>query len=184
MASITGSNPLPIELLSFDALPNGNVVNLEWSTASEIDNLWFDVERSADAYEFADVIRVPGAINSQSTLHYSAVDVQPLSGTSYYRLRQTDVDGTSTVSNVVTVVRGGQHGQPITVVSNDGSALVYHGMAAGSEYVVFDAAGRMVLSGSTLQEGPFALDLSRMSAGAYTIRMWNGADQGIGRFVR
>ncbi|MBK7554311.1 MAG: DUF5103 domain-containing protein [Flavobacteriales bacterium] len=90
---------------------------------------------------FTDILRVPGAINSQSTLHYAAVDEQPLSGTSYYRLRQTDVDGTSTVSNVVTVVRGGQHGQPITVVSNDGSALVYHGMAAGSEYIVFDAAG-------------------------------------------
>lgn len=184
LASVNSGNPLPIELLSFNARPQDEVVLVDWSTATEIDNLWFDVERSADGSSFTSIDRLPGAINSQATLNYSTVDETPLGGTSYYRLRQTDLDGTSTTSNVVTVVRGGANGRPIAVVNNGDALLVYHGMAAGAQYTVLDAGGRVVLHGTVASDGPFGLDMSHVTAGAYMLRMWDGSGVAVGRFVR
>src|SRR5262249_37045293 len=93
LASITGENPLPIELVSFTGAPDGHEVLTQWITATERNNAWFDVERSADGNDFERVGRLPGAGNSDGTLWYELVDPQPLSGLSYYRLRQIDDDG-------------------------------------------------------------------------------------------
>ncbi|MEO8068533.1 MAG: hypothetical protein ABI599_12630 [Flavobacteriales bacterium] len=184
LASVNSGNPLPIELLSFNARPQDEVVVVDWSTATEIDNLWFDVERSADGSTFNSIDRLPGAISSQATLNYNTVDEAPLSGTGYYRLRQTDLDGASTTSNVVTVVRGGSNGRSIAVVNNGDAVLVYHGMAAGARYTVLDAGGRTVLEGTVTSDGPFGLDLSHVTAGAYALRMWDDSGMVVGRFVR
>ena len=184
LASVNGNNPLPIELLEFNAWPQGEVVLVDWATATEIDNLWFDVERSADGSAFSSIDRVPGAINSQSTLNYNTVDEAPLSGTSYYRLRQTDLDGSSTTSSVVTVVRSGSSGRPIALVNTGDALLVYHGMAAGARFAMLDAAGRLVLEGTVPADGPFSLDLFGINAGAYALRMWDDRTTEVGRFVR
>ncbi len=103
LASTTAANPLPIELLYFTAKPNGEVVDLSWATATEKDNDFFTVERSRDGVRFDPVLRVPGAGTSTARIDYFEVDPRPLAGTSYYRLRQTDYDGTSTLSTVVAV---------------------------------------------------------------------------------
>ncbi|MCC6840213.1 MAG: hypothetical protein IT230_08655 [Flavobacteriales bacterium] len=95
--------PLPITLVEFSATPQAGTVQLEWATASEKDNAFFTVERSADAETFEAVLQLPGAGNSSSMLHYSATDAAPLPGLSYYRLRQTDLNGTTTVSDMVVV---------------------------------------------------------------------------------
>ncbi len=98
------TNPLPIELVYFNAkLNDENTVDLSWSTASEINNDYFTIERSADASHFAEVMKKQGAGNSTHTLYYSAVDPNPLSGYSYYRLKQTDYDGHSTYSGIKSV---------------------------------------------------------------------------------
>lgn len=103
--TVDGST-LPITLVSFLAEPAGTGILLEWSTASEKDNAHFTVERSADAITFGPVLQLPGAGNSQALLHYSAMDPDPMPGTSYYRLRQTDFNGTTTVSDMVAVIAG------------------------------------------------------------------------------
>jgi len=99
------TSPLPIELLSFGAEPSGSSVDLNWMTATERDNAYFTVLRSADALHFTEVTRITGAGVSLSVLSYAAVDDLPLPGVSYYKLRQTDVDGRSTESQVVAVYR-------------------------------------------------------------------------------
>jgi hypothetical protein len=98
------TSPLPIELLSFDArlTPEGTV-DLSWSTAMEVNNKLFTIERSQDGVVYTPVAAVDGAGNSNSILNYSAVDTHPFSGQSYYRLRQTNDDGQSTFSRVVVV---------------------------------------------------------------------------------
>lgn len=95
--------PLPIELLDFTAVYNGQDVDLNWHTASELNNDFFTVERSADAAAFSEVLRKKGAGNSTQALHYSDKDNSPLQGISYYRLKQTDFDGASAYSKVVPV---------------------------------------------------------------------------------
>jgi hypothetical protein len=97
------ANPLPIELISFHAKLNSGEVDLSWATASEINNDYFTVERSADANHFTEVLRKNGAGNSTSILNYQDADQHPLSGHSYYRLKQTDYDGHFTYSKTEAV---------------------------------------------------------------------------------
>ncbi len=100
---IGGTNPLPIELLSFDAKPNGSVVDLTWETASEKNNDYFTIEKTKDGSNFETVEKVNGAGNSTSLLNYSAIDTHPYEGVSYYRLKQTDYNGDFTYSNLVSI---------------------------------------------------------------------------------
>ena len=99
-----GMTPLPVELLSFTAVAIGNgKVQLDWSTATENNSAYFDVERSADVQFWHTVSSVPAAGQSHALLQYSDQDHEPLPGTSYYRLRQVDLDGTADLSPVVAV---------------------------------------------------------------------------------
>ena len=89
----TGKNPLPIELLSFSAIPDGEKVDIKWETVTETNNAYFTIEKSRDGVNFDKVIDVPGAGNSTKYLDYAETDYQPYAGTSYYRLKQTDENG-------------------------------------------------------------------------------------------
>ena len=103
LASISSINPLPVELLSFDAIRNENNVDLTWVTASEINNDYFVVEKSSDGENFKPVLKTDGAGNSTSTIEYFDIDYDPYPGVSYYRLKQVDYDGQFTYSNIVPV---------------------------------------------------------------------------------
>jgi hypothetical protein len=85
---------LPIELLSFSAEVLPGEVLLHWSTATEINNDFFTLERSEDAFAWEIIGQVQGAGTTSQTMHYTFSDRQPLEGLSYYRLKQTDFDGT------------------------------------------------------------------------------------------
>jgi hypothetical protein len=87
------SKVLPIELLSFTAEYYNQSIVLEWSTASEINNDFFTIERSINGMEWQEIYRVASAGNSSSLLVYSTTDKNPYMGVSYYRLKQTDFDG-------------------------------------------------------------------------------------------
>jgi hypothetical protein len=97
------NSPLPIELLSFEAIRNGSKVDVSWKTISEKNNDYFIVERSKDAVNFETVAMVKGSSNSNSLLEYLEVDFEPLVGISYYRLKQIDNNGTYTYSKIVSV---------------------------------------------------------------------------------
>ncbi|MEM9328202.1 MAG: T9SS type A sorting domain-containing protein, partial [Bacteroidota bacterium] len=92
---------LPIELLEFKARVEDQTAVLNWSTASELDNDYFTIERSYDWENFEAIGTLEGAGNSEQILHYQFVDRDPLPGVSYYRLKQTDFDGGFTYSNLV-----------------------------------------------------------------------------------
>ena len=104
------NNPLPIELLSFDATLHNDLVDLEWITASEKDNDYFVVERSADGQNWEDILVQPGAGTSFIQNTYSDLDNAPLNGISFYRLRQVDTDDSFTHSNTVAVDRSKLYG--------------------------------------------------------------------------
>lgn len=101
-----GSNgqALPVKLVSFtaDATDKGTV-QTTWVTELEINNDYFTVERSADGVEFTEVGKVEGSGNSTVQRGYDFTDEKPLQGTSYYRLRQTDYDGTTSYSHIAVV---------------------------------------------------------------------------------
>jgi hypothetical protein len=104
-----GGNPLPVTITSFSGKIYNGIAYINWQTQSEINNEKFILQRSADNINFEDIHQVAGAGNSTTTLNYGYDDIQPLSGISYYRLKQIDFDGTITyygpamISNLKTI---------------------------------------------------------------------------------
>jgi len=94
---------LPVELLHFHANPTNGQVALNWATASEVNNDYFTVERSADKENWEEVVRLDGNGSTNTMNQYSTMDPKPLIGTSYYRLKQTDTNGEYSHSHVVPV---------------------------------------------------------------------------------
>lgn len=95
---------LPVELVSFSAKVNNNSVNLTWSTATETNNLGFEIERSRISNEWEKIGFVSGAGNSSSPKNYSYSDNNLFPGKYSYRLKQIDVDGAYEYSSIVEVV--------------------------------------------------------------------------------
>ena len=98
----TPDTPLPVKLLSFDAQKAAGQVQVRWSTASEENVEGFEVERSADGQQFDIIGRLP-ATNTSNSRQYRLPDKMPLSGTSYYRLKIKELDGSFTYSSLATV---------------------------------------------------------------------------------
>lgn len=103
IASAVRANPLPIELIRFEAALIHNKVELTWSTASEINNDFFSIERTNDGVNWQTIETIKGAGNSTELLHYKTIDANPLVGVSYYRLKQTDFDGKSKIAEPVAI---------------------------------------------------------------------------------
>lgn len=95
----------PVEFLTFEATPEpGNqLIHLEWATASEFDNDYFTIERSIDGVLFEALENIQSQGNSTQIQRYDGYDLNPVIGTSFYRLRQTDLDGTFTYSQVIEI---------------------------------------------------------------------------------
>ena len=109
---------LPIELLNFDAHLNGDKVDLKWITSTEINNDFFTIERSVNTKDWEEVIVVNGAGNSTQQIEYFETDYSPKSGTSYYRLKQTDFDGNFTYSSIVPVTIENDKNNSLNVFPN------------------------------------------------------------------
>ncbi len=130
------SSLLPVTLLSFTANLSGSLVNVNWSTANELNADSYTVERSSDGRAFSYVQKVSAKGSSTGTFLYSTVDANPLPGTSYYRLKQTDKDGHATYSSIVKVVRSG-----------NGSAAIYPNPVGNIIHLLLQSttAGKMML---------------------------------------
>ncbi len=175
------TTPLPIQLLYFSARPaESDAVQLDWATASETNNAWFDVERSWDDMNYESLGGLPGAGNSLTRLDYRFMDRAPLPGTNYYRIKQVDLDGAITYTEVraVTMERSGT----ISVFPSPASDVVHIvGLEPEEQLAVelFTAAGAQVtLPNNALSEGLF--DVSTLPQGVYLIRVGDR----VTRFVK
>ncbi|MBX2945326.1 MAG: T9SS type A sorting domain-containing protein [Cyclobacteriaceae bacterium] len=131
ISSLDDTNPLPVELESFTAQLKQGVVLLDWVTASELNNNFFTIERSKDGQLYSELARVEGSGTTHQRTTYSAVDRTPLKGVSYYRLKQTDFDGSFKYVGIVA----------INNTANDAAALsVFPNPSLGKE-VVMSATG-------------------------------------------
>ncbi|MFH2141487.1 MAG: Calx-beta domain-containing protein [Bacteroidota bacterium] len=101
IASTTADNPLPIELLSYTATCKEQSIELKWTTASEVNNDFYTLERCADGINWQVIAIVNGAGNSSVMLDYLYIDNKHDNGISYYRLKQTDFDGRSEYSQII-----------------------------------------------------------------------------------
>jgi len=180
-APATLAAPLPVKLVSFtaQATADSRSARLAWITASEVNNAYFEVERSFDGATYAPLGRVAGQGDKTTATAYAFVDQQGLgtqpAGLVYYRLRQVDLDGTATYSPVRPVRLGAADaaGQA-SLYPNPAQAsttLDLSTLPAATSYQVqiLDATGRQVqrllLAGG---QAP-SLDLSPLAPGLLTV---------------
>ncbi|MBP7515613.1 MAG: T9SS type A sorting domain-containing protein [Flavobacteriales bacterium] len=164
----SGFQILPVELLYFKASVHDHAVQLEWATATEHNNAGFTVERSTDGLRFDAIAELPGAGNSVQVVVYDALDRAPLPGTSYYRLLQTDFDGTTSYSDVVSVTIA--KSELLAYPNPADDRLWITGTSSGDDVVLMDAMGR-TLRTVPANDALFSLDLSDLPAGRYVIRV-------------
>ncbi len=102
-ATLLAPSTLPIGLIYFNGLNEHSYNSFSWSTATEINNDYFTLEKTTDALNFIEVVKTNGAGNSNTPLFYSIIDYYPTKGLSYYRLKQTDFNGEYTYSKLVMI---------------------------------------------------------------------------------
>lgn len=161
---------LPVEWLGFEArlVDEGASVQCNWQTASELNNDFFTIERSADGQQWSAIGTVDGAGTSSEVNAYTWVDRYPLAGTSYYRIRQTDYNGAGDVSDKRAIVRD-SGALAFSVYPNPGDGLFnIVGVAPEAELRVYDIQGREV---AVRTEGQQRLDLRHASEGHYIIEV-------------
>jgi len=95
--------PLPIQLLNFTAIANNGAIEIKWITASEINNDYYTVEKSIDGLYFETLAIIPSFGNSNQIQNYSAMDIDPCLGISYYRLKQTDFNEDYKYSKIISI---------------------------------------------------------------------------------
>jgi len=95
--------PMPVEFLSLNAAQKGSGVIVNWATATEVNNFYFDVEKSTDGYTWTNIARVNGSGNSNVIKNYNSYDPKPVAGYNFYRIKQVDHDGKFEYSTTVKV---------------------------------------------------------------------------------
>jgi len=184
--NVFGSNaPLPVTLTTFTAARRGSANELRWSTATELNNEGFAVERSADSRRWAEIGWVEGHGSTQEPQRYTFTDVSPLEGLNYYRLRQQDYDGWYEYTPVVTVRRGRPLG--FSVYPNPAQRRLwvqFERSAVQGQLRLLNARGEEVRAWrAAAVDG--ALDLAGLRPGLYALQ-WNserGELWGVKRIV-
>jgi len=180
------SDIVPVELLAFTASVKNSVVELLWSTASELNNMGFEIERSIDNQDnFITVGFVDGKSSSSEINYYSFTDNPQLSGVNqlYYRLKQVDFDGTFNYSDVVNV----SYDVPAEFVLSQNYPNPFNPSTRINYFVpqesfvsvkVYDFLGRevMTLVNETKATGSYEIvfDASNMPSGTYFYSMIAG----------
>jgi len=147
---LDGCHPsaLPVELISFDVKAEKEAVRCDWSTATEVNNDYFNVQRLI-ADEWITLDRINGAGNSALNNHYTWYDEYPVSGYSYYRLQQVDFDGTTAILPVKQVFFESDKCE-VTVYPNpnNGNFVIKNSKGyEGLNYFLVDQNGKQVASG-------------------------------------
>ncbi|HEV7331528.1 MAG TPA: hypothetical protein VGN63_10860 [Flavisolibacter sp.] len=175
------ASPLPVSWISFTGVRKGGDVLLAWKTAAEIDNRWFEVERSADGISFSRI----GVVHANTAKSYEFLDKQVENGMLHYRLKQVDNDGGFSYSKIIQVKMNTEGDVKLlqNPVSNNLHLSCSTGLMGGSLFIM-DAAGKVVYTG-TVTSQQVSVPVHGLPAGTYFARVVprNGLQPVTLRFV-
>lgn len=183
------NSPLPVTLKSFQAFISGNKSLLKWTTANESNNKGFAIERSLDNKIWSEIGFVNGAVNSTSQKNYSFTDNNPLKSLNYYRLKQIDFDGQTSISKIEQLDFSKILNQVLQVYPNPTSSFInlplgnINGMA---KYDILNLSGRAVLTASINSINAntnFKINVSGLENGVYFIKYNDGETTSTARFT-
>jgi hypothetical protein len=186
--SVIGS--LPVNLVSFVGYEQKfDRIKLDWITASEDQNAYFLVERSADGKNFEEIGIVEGNGNSSGTKYYFFIDEHALRGENYYRLKQTNLDNTYEYSQVILVENKIVQSTALilapSVIKNE-VTLIFNELPMANKFIeVFNMNGTNIIK-RTLAEEEYTMDLdmSDYAPGMYFIRVPIGKEFVVKKFIK
>ena len=146
------SGPLPVSFLNFTGKPENGRVKLLWATASEFNNDYFSIQRSANGIDFEEIGVKKGAGNSNTLLYYAHTDEKPLLGKVYYRIKQVDFDKKFGYSNLIVIDTYDDTGKPAVSVFPNPSNGSYVYLSVKDDksplkITLFDGNGREIPAG-------------------------------------
>jgi len=177
--SNSGCNaPLSSEIVVFEAKNIGKSNQLNWVTSSEKDNVKFEIERSADGYQFEKIGEVAGKLNSSSIQSYSFRDENPLFGLNYYRLKNVDIIGRADYSIIKTANQVSRNVivKP-TMVSSNVDVDIY-GMESPIMNVL-NLDGKIVIPNIECNSGKNSINVDYLSSGIYFLHIKSIDNQSI-----
>ncbi len=183
--TFTTTSILPVTLISFDAKPADNIVQLSWQTATETNCKYFEILRSSDGLSF-NAIGTASAYGNSTTQHqYSFNDNSPLKGVNYYRLRMVNDDGSFVDSKTVTISFNGT--TLFALYPNPAIDAIHlrFSLSSSATITVFDMNGKAMMQkiigdGSSTQN----INVSHLAAGIYTVVLQQNKQKQILRFEK
>ena len=189
--SVVSCTVTAIELLRFDGQIQGENNLLSWTTASEIDADYFTLEKSLDGVNFAEVTKVAATGNSNVNQDYNYLDTEATTGVTYYRLLETNREGTTMIaSDVITLSRNANFEivNVIPVPTTDFVNLSFQTATdKGIIITIYDITGRTLetqTTDATIGLNTITLNVSNYATGAYFVQITDGNTEAITRIVK
>jgi hypothetical protein len=181
------SCPLPVKLISFNAVAEGSIVNLSWATATENNFDHFSVERSTDGMTFREIDEVPGKGNGTAINRYTFKDHTAPNGRNYYRLRMFDLDGQADHSDIVIATVDREGATPLVVYPNPNTTgRIYYVLGAepqrDDQVQVINSLGMIVHQEVVQETSENFLDVM-LSPGTYIVKYLSGEKQYHARLI-
>jgi hypothetical protein len=187
-SSETGPILLPVTLSRFEVSADKGLVKLAWTTATEKDNAYFQVECSRDGLSFSAIGQVSGNGTTQQVHQYRFQDVKPVTGTLYYRLKQVDLNGDSELSPVKAVKALVPIVQKLPVYPNPVVAdlnIALNTLPAGTYSLTVAAINSGLVKQKTVQGGEWVmLNLQEMPAGVYILTITGENFKQTNKFIK
>ena len=138
------SSTLPIELISFDAKHQDAKTIINWTTASEINNQYFEIQRSINNENFKTIAIINGAGNSNHLINYSYTDFYSSSSTVYYKLKQVDYDGNFEYSKIISVSKSYTNNTKIFPNPVNANESFKVNIKEGNRIIIYNSLGRII----------------------------------------
>lgn len=164
---------LPVELVAFDATVEERSVHLKWITNVEINNDYFTLEKSKDGVNFQEFHRVYGIGNSTSKSIYDLLDTDPYQDISYYKLKQTDLNGDTEVLGIRAVNLNSHSSFSVFPNPANNEIFVLDDDLEQSTIQLVNNVGKVVLTYHSTSKAILTLDVGQLPKGNYLLKLIN-----------
>lgn len=176
------TSPLPIQLLNFKSVCEQNKVKLIWTTASEINNAYFTIEKSENGFDFYTVGNILGSGTTNTQKEYYFIDDETNTTSVYYRLKQTDYNGSYEYFEplLVNVCEDRNEDELISVFENNGFNILFNSSSTNKVVIhLLDISGKIIFeSKETVNQGLNTIVFqNEVAQGIYFITLNNGKKQ-------
>jgi hypothetical protein len=182
--SVSTTGSLPVVLGSWNGFAKDGMVQLQWTTRTEINVSHFNIQRSADGIAYQSIQTKAAKGNSSSPVQYGAIDASPLIGKAYYRLEMVDKDGSSKYSPVITV-EVQQIVRELILVGNYHSYLTARisGAPKRTQWILCNSVGQVIQS-AVQNSNEWELPMTTLAPGIYFVAAGTEGKILTARFVK